>query len=108
MQNYSLKGLEIFISGLQKCLKMSASPQELKEQPAVTISDRDICMTPSTGPCILKQMSIHAGRTRKPRALHSSSLQTNAREVPQVKHHHSDSFIWTCKPQPELTKLIIF
>lgn len=53
-------------------------------------------------------MFIHAGRTGKPGALHSSSLQTNAREMPQEKQLHSHSFIWTCKPQPKLTELIIF
>lgn len=77
---------------------MSASLQELREQPAVTVSDRDVYMTPSAGSCILKQMPIHASRTRKLGALHLSSLQTNAGEVPQVKQLHSDSFIWTCKP----------
>lgn len=87
---------------------MSASLQELEEEPSLTVSDGVIYMILFTGSGILKQMSIHADRTRKPGALHSSSLQTNAGQVPQVKRLNSDSFIWTCKPQPELTKLIIF
>lgn len=53
-------------------------------------------------------MFIYAGGTGEPGALHSSSLQTNAGEMPQVKQLHSNSFIWTCKPQPKLTELIIF
>ena len=28
--------------------------------------------------------------------------------MPQVKQLHLNSFIWTCKPQPKLTELIIF
>lgn len=53
-------------------------------------------------------MFIYAGRTGKPGALHSSYLQTNAREMPQVKQLHSNSSIWTCKLQPKLTELIDF
>lgn len=64
---------------------MSVSLQELEETPAVTVSDRDIYMIPSTGPCILKQISVHIRSARKLWALHSSSLQTNAGEVPQAK-----------------------